>query len=131
MMRINKLQILVDKLEVQLKHEKFENKANAIQIKKLQADVISLGNERDNSQAIKILLEEKDNALQVLKKRLNIPSTEHVQSSKLLTLQEEKHKIHQEMIEHKGKSIKLQEWNDKWETEQNELVAQISLLKKD
>ena len=33
-MRINKLQILVDKLEVQLKHEKVENKANAIQIKK-------------------------------------------------------------------------------------------------
>ena len=34
MMRINKLQILVAKLEVQLKHEKVENKANAIQIKK-------------------------------------------------------------------------------------------------
>ena len=85
-MRVNKLQILVDKLEVQLKHEKVENKANAIQIKKLQADIISSGNERDNTQAIKILLEEKDNALQVLKKRLKIPSTEHVQSSELLAL---------------------------------------------
>ena len=29
-MKINKLQILVDKLEVQLKHEKVENKANSI-----------------------------------------------------------------------------------------------------
>ena len=48
MMRINKLQILVDKLEVQLKHEKVENKANAIQIKKLQANIISLRNERDS-----------------------------------------------------------------------------------
>ena len=28
--RINKLQVLVDKLEVQLKHEKVENKANSI-----------------------------------------------------------------------------------------------------
>ena len=35
MMRVNKLQVLVDKLEVQLKHEKVENKANAIPIKKL------------------------------------------------------------------------------------------------
>ena len=75
MVRINKLQVLVDKLEVQLKHEKVENKANAIQIKKLQADIISSRNERDNTQAIKRLLEEKDNALQVLKKRLKIPIT--------------------------------------------------------
>ena len=74
MMRVNKLQILVDKLEIQLKHEKVENKANAIQIKKLQADIISSGNERDNTQAIRRLLEEKENALQVLKKRLKIPA---------------------------------------------------------
>ena len=63
MMKVNKLQILVNKLEVQLKPEKVENKANAIQIKKLQADIISLGNEKDNTEAIKRLLEEKDNAL--------------------------------------------------------------------
>ena len=131
MMRVNKLQVLVDKLEVRLKHEKVENKANAIQIKKLQEDIISLGNERDNTQEIKRLLEEKDNALQLLKKRLKIPSTEHVQSSELLALQEEKDKIHQEMMEHKGKSVKLQDKKDKWETERDEPITQISLLKRD
>ena len=94
MVRINKLQNLVDKLEVQLKHEKVENKANFIQIKKLQANIISSGNESGSTQAIRRLLEEKDNALQVLKKRLKIPSTEHVQSSELLALQEEKDRIH-------------------------------------
>ena len=93
MMRINKLKILVDKLEIQLKHERVENKANTIQIKKLEADIISSGNERDNTQAVRRMLEEKDNALQVLKKRLKIPSSEHVQSSKLLALQEEKDKM--------------------------------------
>ena len=93
MMRINKLQILVDKLEVQLKHEKVENKANAIHIKNLQGDIISSGNERDNTQAIRRMLEEKDNALQVLKKILKIPGSEHVQSSKLLALQDEKDKM--------------------------------------
>ena len=61
---------------------------------------------------------------------MKIPSTEHVQSSELLALQEEKDKIHQEMMEHKGKVVKLQEEKDKWETERNELIAQISLLKK-
>ena len=49
MMRINKLQILVDKLEIQLKHERVENKANTIHIKKLQEDIISSGNERNNT----------------------------------------------------------------------------------
>ena len=58
-MRINKLQVLVDKLEVQLKHEKVENKANVIQIRKLQADIAS----SDNTQAVKKFLEQKDNAL--------------------------------------------------------------------
>ena len=57
MVKINKLQVLVDKLEVQLKHEKVENKANSIQINKLQADIVSLGDETRNTQAIRRLLE--------------------------------------------------------------------------
>ena len=113
MVKINKLQVLVDKLEVQLKHEKVENKVNSIQIKKLQADIVSSGDETGNTQAIRRLLEEKDNALQVLKKKFKILSFEHVQSSELLALQE-KDKIHQEMMEYKGKTVKLQEEKNKW-----------------
>ena len=79
-MKVNKLQALVDKMEVQLKHEKVENKANMVQIKKLQGDVIRLGSEPGNVQATKKLLEEKYNTIQVLKKKLKIPNTEHAQS---------------------------------------------------
>ena len=131
MIKINKLQVLVDKLEVQLKHEKVENKANSIQIKKLQADVVKSGDEIGNTQAIRRILEEKYNALQVLKKKLKIPSSEHVQSSELLALQEGKDKIHQEMMAYKGKIVKLQEEKNKRDIEWNELMAQISRLKKD
>ena len=131
MVRINKLQILVDKLEIQLKHERVQNKANVIQIKKLQTDIVSSGNEKDNTQAVRRMLEEKDNALQVLKKKLKILGTEHVQSSELLVLQEEKDKMHQEMMEHKGKDVELQEEKYRWEAERSELISQISLLKKD
>ena len=99
--------------------------------KSCQVDIISLGNEIGNTQAIKRLLEEKDNTLQVLKKRLKIPSIEHVQSSELLALQEEKDRIHRDMMEYKGKTVKLQEEKDKWQTKRNELIAQISLLKRD
>ena len=88
--KVTRLQSLVDKIEIQLKHEKVENKANLIQIKKLQGDIISLGTEPNNVQAMKKLLEEKDNTIQVLKKKLKVPNNEHVQSSELFTLQEEK-----------------------------------------
>ena len=96
----------------------------------MQADIVSSGDETRNTQATRSLLEEKYNALQILKKKLKIPSSEHVQSSELLALQEEKNKIHQEMMEYKGKTVKLQEEKNKWETERNELIAQISQLKK-
>ena len=35
------------------------------------------------------------------------------------------------MMEYKGRAIKLQEEKDKWEAERNELLSQISLMKKD
>ena len=80
-MKINKLQSLVDKMEVQLKNERVENKANLIQIKKLQGYVVSLGIELGNIQVTKNILEEKDNTIQVLKKKLKVLNAEHAQSS--------------------------------------------------
>ena len=35
------------------------------------------------------------------------------------------------MMEYKGTIVKLQEEKDKWQTKRNELIAQISLLKRD
>ena len=34
-------------------------------------------------------------------------------------------------MEYKGNTVKLQEEKDKWQPERNELIAQISLLKRD
>ena len=82
-------------------------------------------------QATKKLLEEKDNTIQVLKKKLKVPNTEHVQSSELFALQEEKEKVYQEMMDYNGKLLKMQEEKDKWETKNAELIAQTARLKKD
>ena len=122
---------LVDKMEVQLKHERVENKANLIQIKNLQGDVASLGSKQGNVQATKKLLEEKDNTIQVLKQKLKIPNVEYAQSPELFTVQEEKYKVYQEMMDYKGKALKLQEEKNIWEVERAELMTQISKLKKD
>ena len=114
--KVTRLQSLVDKMEIQLKHEKVENKANLIQIKKLQGDIISLGTEPNNVWAMKKFLEEKDNTIQVLKKKLKVPNTQHVQYSELMIIQEEKEKVYQEMMDYKGKWLNMQEKKDKWET---------------
>ena len=46
--KVTRLQYFVDKMEIQLKHEKVENKANLILIKKLHGDITSLGTEPNN-----------------------------------------------------------------------------------
>ena len=129
--KVTRLQSLVDKMEIKLKHEKVENKANLIQIKKLQGDIISLGTEPNNVQVMKKFLEEKDNTIQVLEKNLKVPNTEHVQYSELFTVHEEKEKVYQEMMDYKGKLLKMQEEKYKWETEKAKLIAQIARLNKD
>ena len=68
---------IIDKLENQLRHEKVENKANSVQIKKLQIDLINSGTKPTNVQATKKLLEEKEKAIQVLKKKLKVQCTQH------------------------------------------------------
>ena len=44
-------------------------------------------------------MKEKDEEILILKKKLNIPKTQHVQSTELLALQHEKDQIQNEMIE--------------------------------
>ena len=39
--------------------------------------------------------------------------------------------MQQEMMEHKGKAVELQEEKDRWEAERSELISQIALLKRD
>ena len=45
----------------------------------------------------------------MLKKKLKVPGTKHVQSSELTILEQEKGKIHQELMDYKGRMLKLQE----------------------
>ena len=59
-MKTIKLQSIVDKIEIQLKHEKVENKAHQYQINKLQGDLLTTNNEANKGEATqKILVEKK------------------------------------------------------------------------
>ena len=65
----------------------------------------------------------RDKTIQVLKKNLKVPNTQHVQSSELIAVQEK-------MMEYKGKLLKMQEEKKKWETEKADLITQVTRLNK-
>ena len=92
-MKITQMQSIIDKLETQLQQEKVENKANSVQIKKLQTTLINLGTKLANVKATKKFLEEKEKTIQVLKKKIKFTGAQHVQLSDLALLQQEKDTI--------------------------------------
>ena len=67
-----------------------ENKAHQTQIKKLQIDLLAADSQVDKGSATHKLLNEKERTIQLLKKKLKIPSTQLIQASKLTYLEKEK-----------------------------------------
>ena len=65
---------------------------------------------------------EKENTIHMLRKKLKVSSTEHVQTPKLIALQYEKDVIYQEMMSYKGKDLKLQYEKQEWEKKKYELL---------
>ena len=79
---------MIGKLEGQLKQEKIKNRENQTHIKRLQADIAALGEEPGNVQLSKKLLDVKGNTIHMLKKKLKVPSTQHVQTLELTALRQ-------------------------------------------
>ena len=52
-----------------------ENESHESQIKKLQTYLLDAESQEDKGEGIQKLLNEKENAIQLLKKKLKIPST--------------------------------------------------------
>lgn len=75
---ISKLNKKLSKLEGKLKQEKATNKALKVHIKKLESDLLVVGEDTKDIQTVKNLLDERDNTIQVLKKKLKIPDIEHI-----------------------------------------------------
>ena len=69
-LRLSKLQTSKSRIENQLRQEKVENKSHQAQIKKLQTDVLPAEIQEDKGAGIHKLLNEKQNAIQLLKKKL-------------------------------------------------------------
>ena len=101
-LNISRLETRVSKLLGQLEQEKAENKAWQVQVKRLESDIMVVGEEPSKIQPIKKLPDEKGNTIQVLRKQLKIATTKHIQNTKLTTLQQEKDSLQQEIINYKA-----------------------------
>ena len=89
-LKISKLQSSKIRIENQLRKEKVENRAHQAQIKKLQTYLLLDENQDDKGDGTHKPLQEKEDTIQLLNKKLKIPATQLIQASKLSELEKEK-----------------------------------------
>ena len=86
-----------------LKDEKTINKARQAKIADLEQKLIKLSTNPTDPQPIQELLSVKENEIQVIKNKLNIPTTEPVQTAELKALQEDKDGLSKQLQDAKHK----------------------------
>ena len=96
-------------MENQLRKESFENKAHQHHIKKLEGDLLIVDSEEDKGTSTQNLLNEKENTIKLLKKKLKISSTQLIQAIELTELEKEKEDHNAELSDCKANILKFNE----------------------
>ena len=86
-----------------LHKEKVENKALKVKIKKLQEELLKVDGQSGKWAVAQKLFDEKEKEVQVLKKKLKIPSTQLIQTSELTEFEKENEALSTELIDCKYK----------------------------
>ena len=89
-LHIKKLQANIDKLKGHLEIEQSDSKSWLRNINNLQQKLVEVVKDKSDTQILQKLIKEKDDEIQIFKKKFNIPKTPHIQSIELLALKEEK-----------------------------------------
>ena len=83
-----------------------ENKAHQTQIKKLQTELLAAGGQSDKGAGrIQRLLDEKEKEIQLLKKKILIPTTQLIQGPELAEIEKEKENLNNQLTDYQA--IKL------------------------
>jgi chromosome segregation ATPase len=96
---IKKLQTINEKIRNQLKQEKLANRTKQMRVEELEQWVMDLGENPQDATSVQALMKTKDTKIQALKKRLNIPGIEHVQTPELQAIQKEKDQLLKQMVQ--------------------------------
>ena len=108
-LEVFKLESNKKKAQDLLRKEKVEKKELRIKIKKLQDELLKVDGKSDKGAVAQRLFDEKEKDVQVLKKKLKIPSTQLIQTSELTDFEKEKEALSTELIDFKSKLLKLEE----------------------
>ena len=89
-LKVSRLQSTKSKIENQLRQEKVENKAYQQKIKNIHGYLLTTDSEENKGEETHKLLNEKENTIQLLKKKLKISATQLIQALQLSELEKEK-----------------------------------------
>ena len=76
-----------------------ENKAHQNQIKKLQIELMAVGGQSNKGDGIQRSLDEKEKEIQLLKKKIIIPSIQLIQGPELAEIEKEKGNLNNYLID--------------------------------
>ena len=116
-LQMSKMESSKTKTQGLLRKVRVENKALKVQFQKLQDESIKVDGQVDKGALAQKLLEEKEREIQVLKKKLKIPSTQLMQTAELFEFEKEKQALNTELTDWKDKLLKLEEKEKQWEKE--------------
>ena len=108
-LQISKLEAGKAKTLDLLRKVRVENKALKIQINNLQNESLQIDGLAYKGDLAQRLLEEKEKEIQVLKRKLKIPSTQLIQTTELVEFNKEKETLNTELTDCKDKLLKLEE----------------------
>ena len=114
-LQVSQLESRKKRVEYLLRKEKVENKSHQTHIKKLQVELLVADSQDDKGATTQKLLKEMENAIQLLKKKMNIPSTQLIQTSKRTKFEKEKEALNTELIDCKERFLNFEEKEKKWE----------------
>ena len=137
-LQISKLEASKTKTLDLLRKVRVENKALKAQINNLQNEVVKIEGPAPKGFLAQKLLNEKEKEIQILKKKLKIPSTQLAQTNELVEFKKEKETLNTELTECKAKMLKIEEKEREWEVDtkllkesEKELKATLEIKEKE
>ena len=106
-----------------------ENKAHQAHIKKLQTYLLAAGGQVDKGVGKKTMLEEKENSIQLPKKKLKILATQLIKGLELTEIKKEKEGLKNELTDYKAKLLKFTNKEKKWQKYMTLVVKSEKALK--
>jgi hypothetical protein len=90
---LQRLQRMNSQLKQQLKQEQTSSRVKQLKVEDLERRLVKMRDDATNEEPVQRMLNEKDNEISILKKKLKMSDVDHVQTPELLVIQKEKERL--------------------------------------